>query len=381
MMQSLRRSVSQLVSRPIYLFMMLIVPLFGTVFFLTLMKQGLPLQVPVSVVDMDHTSMSRSITRQLTAGPLLSIHSRPTSYHDALRSIRTGRTYGFLYIPRGFQNDAIAGRRPTLSFVSDMSIFIPGTLTYKGFKTTSVTTSGGVITATLLSTPFEATPGLTVPIRLQTHPIGNPWTNYGIYLSQSFLPALLALIIAAMTVFSVLSEIKYSTSPAWIALSGGSMIRALAAKLLPQTVVFTAVGLAMQAVMFGFLSFPLHCPVWRMMLAMVLLVLACQAFGLILAELLPNLRLALIMASLTGILAFSVAGFSFPVDKMYPSIGIFSYILPVRFYFLIYVDQALNGLPLYYSRTYYAALLLFTLVPFIGLGRLKKHCLNPVYVP
>ena len=380
-MQSLRRSVSQLVARPVYLFMMLIVPLFGMVFFLTLMNEGLPLQVPVGVVDMDHSSMSRSITRQLTAGPLLSIHSRPASYHDAMRDIRTGRTYGFLYIPQGFQDDAVAGRQPTLSFVSDMSIFIPGTLTYKGFKTTSVTTSGSVITATLMSTPFAATPGLTVPIRLQTHPIGNPWTNYGIYLSQSFLPALLTLIIAAMTVFSILSEVKYSTSTRWLELAGGSMVRALAAKLFPQTVIFTAVGLAMQAVMFGFLSFPLNCPVGRMVAAMMLLVFAAQAFGIILAEILPNLRLALIMASLTGILAFSVAGFSFPVDKMYPSVGVFSYILPVRYYFLIYVDQALNGLPLYYSRTYYAALLLFLLIPFIGLGRLRKRCLNPVYVP
>ena len=32
-----------------------------------------------------------------------------------------------------------------------------------------------------------------------------------------------------------------------------------------------------------------------------------------------------------------------------------SYILPVRYYFLIYGAQALNGLPVYYSRFYFAA--------------------------
>ena len=66
---------------------------------------------------------------------------------------------------------------------------------------------------------------------------------------------------------------------------------------------------------------------------------------------------------------------------MYPAVGIFSYILPVRYYFLIYIDQALNGLPLFYSRHYYIALLIFPLVALIGLRRLKKHCLHPVYVP
>ena len=95
----------------------------------------------------------------------------------------------------------------------------------------------------------------------------------------------------------------------------------------------------------------------------------------------PNLRLALSIASLIGILSFSVTGFSFPVQSMYGSIGIFSYLIPLRYYFLIYVDQALNGIPLYFSRWYYIALLVFPFVALLLLGNLKKHCLRPVYVP
>ena len=40
---------------------------------------------------------------------------------------------------------------------------------------------------------------------------------------------------------------------------------------------------------------------------------------------------------------------------MYGGIAIFSYIVPIRYYFLIYIDQALNGIPIYYSRFYYVA--------------------------
>lgn len=82
-----------------------------------------------------------------------------------------------------------------------------------------------------------------------------------------------------------------------------------------------------------------------------------------------------------GILAFSIAGFSFPVENMYGAIGIFSYILPVRWYFLIYIDQALNGIDLYYSRYFYVALIMFVLGACAIAWRLKKRCLNPVYVP
>ena len=66
---------------------------------------------------------------------------------------------------------------------------------------------------------------------------------------------------------------------------------------------------------------------------------------------------------------------------MYGGLAIFSYILPVRYYFLIYINQALNGLPVYYSRYFFAALIAFPLVATTLLWRLKKACLKPVYVP
>ena len=133
--------------------------------------------------------------------------------------------------------------------------------------------------------------------------------------------------------------------------------------------------------LFGFAHFPLHGSVWAMALAMALLVVASQAMGLFFVSILPNPRLALSVASLTGILTFSIAAFSFPVESMYGPVAIFSYILPVRYYFLIYVNEALNGVALYYSRYYFAALLVFPLVASTMLWRLKRACMKPVYVP
>ena len=98
---------------------------------------------------------------------------------------------------------------------------------------------------------------------------------------------------------------------------------------------------------------------------MILLVMSSQAFAVLVTELLPNARLSMSIVSLTGILSFSIAGFSFPVDKMYGGVAIFSYILPIRNYFLIYIDQALNGIPIYYSRVYYIVMLVMLLLPVV----------------
>ena len=66
---------------------------------------------------------------------------------------------------------------------------------------------------------------------------------------------------------------------------------------------------------------------------------------------------------------------------MYGSIAIISYILPIRYYFLIYIDQALNGIDLWYSRTYFGALMLFPVVASAIAWRLKRFLLKPVYLP
>lgn len=382
LLKIIKRELRRLTSRKIYIFMMLIVPLGFTFFFLNLMNEGLPLRIPVGMVDLDHTSLSRKVGRALNASELIDLSSSPENFHQAMQQVKSGEIYGFFLIPNDFQQKAIGGGTPTLSFYSNMTIFVPGSLSFKGFKTIAVTTSGGIVKTTLVGMGLgEETAGsLIQPVVINSHPLNNPWLNYSFYLSQSFIPCLLALIVLLITVFSICEEKKRGTSVEWLAMAKGNMAVALAGKLLPQTVIFTIVGVTMQVIMFGFLHFPLNCHPLHMILAVLLLVMASQAFATFITEMLPNLRMAMSIVSLVGILCFSIAGFSFPVDKMYGGVAIFSYILPIRYYFLIYIDQALNGIPLYYSRFYYIALLVFLFLPLLGLRRLAKQLAHPVYV-
>ena len=103
--------------------------------------------------------------------------------------------------------------------------------------------------------------------------------------------------------------------------------------------------------------------------------------GVLFSSIVPNVRLALTLSSLIGILTFSFAGYSFPVQSMYGAIGIFSYLVPVRYLFLIYIFVGLDAMPVYWSRFYYVALIIFPLVASTLVWRLKRACLHPVYVP
>lgn len=379
----LRRSVRELSSRRMYLWAMVLVPVAVALFFLSLMDVGLPQRVPTAVVDMDHTNLSTKVTRSLSSQQYVEITDVLSSYHDAMDKVQSGEIFGFFYIPSDFERDALGGTGTTITYYTNLTYFVPGTLAYKAFKTMAVTSSGAIVQGEL--TGMGVTPRMAgvilQPVVITPHGIGNPWLNYNVYLSNSFLPCVLQLMIFLVTVWSICHEIKTGRSVEWLRMANGSMLKALAGKLLPQTVIFLIVGFAIQALCFRYNHFPMNGSWAAMSLATVLLVVASQAFGVIMASLMPNLRLSLSLCSLTGILAFSVAGFSFPVDHMYGAIGIFSYILPIRYYFLIYIDQALNGIDVYYSRLYFVGLLAFPMVAMLVARNLRRFCLKPAYEP
>ena len=383
LIQAIRDGFHNLTSRRVYLTLLIAVPLLFTLFFINLMDEGVAVKVPSSVVDLDNSSLSRDVIRNLGSSELVDIVAKDESYHKAMEKVRSGKTYGFFMIPENFQRDAISGRTPTITYYCNLTYFVPGTMMFKGFKTTAVTTAGGLVQTNLVSRGLTENFAMATiqPVVVQQQSPGNPWMNYNYYLTDSFVPGIICLVVALVTAYSICDEIKRRNSRRWLERSGNSVVIALAGKLIPQGIVGVAVGLACQGIMYGFNHFPMNCSVWHMIWAMVLMVFASQAFAVTVCCLITNLRLAVSICSLTGILAFSLAAFSSPVDAMYPPIGIFSYILPVRYYFLIYIDQALNGIPLYYSRYYYIALIIFLLVPLGLLWKLKKRLEAEVYIP
>ena len=147
-----RREIARMGSRPAYLIGMIIIPLAVTLFFVSLLSEGLAQRLPTAVVDYDHSPMSRQVTRTIEASQLMDVRYHAESYDKAMENVRSGEVFGFFVIPANFESDALGGRTPTLEYFSNMTYFVPGTLVTKGFKTVAVTTSGGVVRNTLVTT-------------------------------------------------------------------------------------------------------------------------------------------------------------------------------------------------------------------------------------
>ena len=377
-----KRSVLQLVRRPVYWVAMFLLPLFVFLFLSSLMAEGLPQKAPAGVIDNDGSPLSRKITQNLNGMQMVDITAMPESFTEARHMMQEGKIYGFFLIPHDFEADLLAGRSPEISFYTNMTYFVPASLLFKTFKTTALFAKAGVASEVISSVGFTQNPSpLLQPVNIVTRPISNPGLNYAIYLCVSFLPATLQLMIILVTCFSLGQEIKYHASRRLLEMARGSIVRAIYAKLLPQTLTWTVIVIFMESWLFRWQGYPMHGSWWWLTLSEILFVVASQGFGLICFGIFPNLRLSLSMGALIGILSFSVAAFSFPVESMYPAIGIFSWVVPIRYNYLIYVDQALNGIDIYYSRYWFAAYFIFIVLPFALMPRLKRAFAQQAYVP
>lgn len=377
------RSMVQIVRRPVYWTGFLLLPLFMFLFITSMLDKGLPTKVPAAIVDRDGTAMSRSITQNLGGMQMVDLKYTPQSYSEARHLMQEGKIYGFFFIPENFDADLLAGRKPVITFYTNMTYFVPASMLFKTFKATAIYAKAGVAMEVVQSAgaDAEALSSMMMPVNITSRGIGNPQLNYGIYIANSFVPCLLQLMIFLMTAFSLGQEMKYGTSRRLMQMADGSVVKAVFAKLFPQTVIWWVVVFFMTAWLFRYNHYPMNGSWGWLLLSQFMFVLACQGFALFVVCILPNLRLSLSVCSLLGILSFSIAAFSFPVDSMYPGMGIFSYIVPTRYNFLIYVDQALNGIDIAYSKMWFVAYIIFMLLPFTMLWKLKRDLLNPVYVP
>ena len=378
-----KRECHRLVSRPLYLFCMVIAPLFCYVFFTTLMASGLPTDLPVGAVDLDNSNTSRKLLRNLDAFSQTGIVEQYNSVNEARHAMQQGKIYGFFYIPAHLSAEAQSQRQPTLSFYTNNSYLIAGSLLFKDMKVMGELASGSAARSVLYAKGATESQAMAFlqPIVIDTHPLNNPWLNYSVYLCNTLLPGVLMLMIFMITVYSIGVEIKDRTAREWLRTGNNSIYISLVGKLLPHTVIFTIMGIFYNVYLYGYLHFPCNSGIFSMIFATLFLVLASQSLGVVMIGTFPSLRLGLSFASLWGVISFSISGFTFPVMAMHPVLQALSNLFPLRHYFLIYVDQALNGYSMAYSWINYMALLIFMMLPFLVIHRLKKALIYYKYMP
>ena len=377
------RECGIMVHNPIYAFCMIIFPIVVVLFFTSLMDEGMPTDLPVGVVDQDNTPTTRSLIRQLDAFQTTHVVAHYANMNDARESIQRGQIYAFLLIPKGTTSGLASGNQPKISFYYSTVTLLPGNLLFRDLKTISVLGSAAVGKTKLsaLGKTGREIRTFLQPISVDLHMIGNPWSNYNIYLSTAMVPGVLMLFVFLITPYSIGTELKFGRSKEWIQMAGGNIGIAVSGKLLPQTLIFLTIFLSFDFYIFEVLNFPHPGGCIPILLLSVLSVLAAEGFGIFAFGLMPSLRMSMSICALWSVLSFSVCGATFPVFALDSMIEALAQLFPLRHYYMIYQICIFNGFPLSDAYFNILALCAIAALPIFTIGHIKKAMLEYIYIP
>ena len=377
----MHRELHMMFARPLYLFASVGVMLLSTFFFLTLMQGGTAEKMPVAVVDLDQTSISRRLIHEMQATPSVDIQLITNSYPEARKAMQQGRIYGIFVIPEDFYSELVAFKRPQLDFYVTNAYTVGGNTAYKQMLTMVNLTSGAFQREVLRKKGLtdEVIMHRIQPVAIEAHMVANPWSNYSVYLVSTILPGILGLICLMLTIFAIGYELKMRTAHAWLKAAGGNYTVAMIGKLIPYTLMYIILGVGCHIILYRFAGFPVYGSHVRLMFGLLLFIFAMEALGITLIGLLPTLRDALSIGALYSMLGFSLSGFTYPQMSMLAPVKALTYLEPLRHYYLVYVNEALMAGPVENTIRSMMALTLFMLISLTVAPRLHRALIYQNY--
>lgn len=376
---SFNRELDRIWHRPRYLILLTVGLVFSYVFFLTLMDEGQPQRLPVAIVDRDGSYFSRRLAHELNATSGAEVVHIFNNHAQAREAMQRGDIYAFLEIPDGTYAAVLDFKAPHIAIYSNNAYLLAGTLSYKSLATISKLAAGAVQREVLRKKGCDERliMGSIQPVEIDAHCISNPAADYRPYVLPTLLQGILGVMVLLLTCYEIRRERAEGTEKAWLASAGGNMMVALLGKLLPYTLWFGILGTLGNIVMFGFCHFTLLGSFAMLTAALLLYILAQQLMAVVLCGLIPDMHLAVCVAAIYGMLAFTMSGFSFPVTSMPPFIQGFSILFPLRQYYLAYADIALCGSGLGYCWPHFAILLAYMAFGLLGGFLLDKEFRTP----
>jgi len=370
-----RRELRRMSTRILYPLLVVVSPLLSFALLWVIFAAGTIRDLPVAVVDLDGSPLSRRLVWMLDASPTMAVTHWVGSGLAAEELMLRGEIYAAVLIPRDLERDVLRGARTSVVLYRNSQLLVPSSLVRRDAMAAVGTLSAGIEILRREAgggTPTQALERLE-PVRSDRHALFNPWLNYVYLLVSSLLPTMLQIFVLVAAVHAVGIELKEGTGPEWLASAGGSVIRAICGKLLPYTVGFLLMAWFMVAFTLRFMGVPLHGDLTTALAGTTLFILAYEGIGVVLAAWFANLRFATSAAAFVATPAFAFVGLTFPTMAMPPVAQAWGALLPLTHYLRLLVEQVMRGAPPAASLPELGALAAFFVVtPLLATRRLGK---------
>ena len=139
--------------------------------------------IPVAVVDLDHSSLSRQLIRLANASPDIKVIDVVNSTAELQKKLGDGDIEGGLIIPRDFRKNVMRGKKSKVIILGNGAYFMFNKGELLGFSGAVQALSKNLESKhKLISTvSIKQAAELSEPIRLELHTVSNPIGGYSTY--------------------------------------------------------------------------------------------------------------------------------------------------------------------------------------------------------
>ena len=378
---TIKYEVSEVRKNRLYCTTLLFLPLVTILFFGTMFYSGSIEDLPIVVVDNDHSASSRQLLEMVAATRGVAISDQTTSVLEAEDMLRRGDVYALLLIPQGLEQNIYAGSTTNIEcYISGTNLSASGIIESE-LQNSIRSLSSGIEFSKLTANGVNSYQAMqdTMPINFLTHIVSNPYINYGYYLSPIFMFMALSIFTTLLTIYAFGREFYYATAPEWIATARDNLFAATVGKLLPTTAVMIIFAQLIFYVLFVVMGMECAGSYAILSLVSVVFIAAYQSVAIFITTITSNMRLALSLGGGYAVMAFTFSGITFPTSAMFDVAKALSNIFPLTWFSEIFIDQAMRGAPIFYSIKPLLLLLTFTFLPLLTATRLRTICSESKY--
>lgn len=309
-------------------------------------SQGIARDLPLGVVDLDKSRISRALIRHYDASPALTTTAHYLDVQEGAAALRAGEIYGLVILPANLEKRTMLGRPPAVDAFFNSQFLLIGKIVNSALLQAQGTFVGKIeIVRNLASgTPvFDRALAAAIPIASQVTPLFNSNNNYAQFLVSAMLPAIWQILMVAVTVLSLAAEQRREGLQEWL---GASPVKALLAKFLPLILLFWLHGLLFLWGMYIFLDWPMHGSWTLLLFAQLVTVCASLAVASLFFFLTLDAARGLSLAAAYTAPGLAFMGVTFPVTDMTLPATIWRSFLPISHYIEIQFGQVNYGAPL-----------------------------------
>lgn len=376
-----KREVKAILGDRLYLTTLAVLPVVMMLFFAFFFAHGTIDNLPIAVVDSDHSAMSRKLTSMIDATRGAKVIVSVNSAIEAQDLVLKGEVYGYVVIPDKFENSIVSSAPANVEVViSGANLSAAGVLR-NTIQQAIMTLSSGIAISRLEAdgaSEYEVMADV-MPINTLTHIVANPYINYGYYLAPMFMFVGVVVFTMLMTIYAIGREIRYGTAWRWLATASNSLFAALVGKLLPVTIMMMLVTGLILLILSSVMGMALGGNIIVLMLVSLLFILAYQAIAIAFVSITANLRLALSLGGGYSVMAFTFSGITFPTLAMYGIARGVSHIFPFTYYSDFFIRYTMMDVDIEYLYTDIATIMLFIFILALVWRRLSRVVRHRAY--